>query len=37
MTQRILKLAAFAHVRHVPVLALAFRALVHVQVEEDTK
>jgi hypothetical protein len=33
MTQHILKLTAFARVRHVLVPALAFHALVHVQVE----
>jgi hypothetical protein len=37
MTQHILKLTAFVRVRHVPVPALAFRALVHVQVEVAIK
>jgi hypothetical protein len=37
MNQRIKEQIAFALVMHVPVHALAFHALVHVQVEEDTK
>jgi len=37
MNQHVVELTVFVLVMHVLVRALAFRALVHVQVEEDTK